>query len=180
MKTMKSQSDMSFQDAVRGFMAGDFSRLAPLFDTPSDGSPCPVIQWHEDGLFASEAPALAEAFTCACFNGCTHVVEYFLVKGINPSGGINTGLNAFHWAANRGQLKIVEILIQNKAPLETLNTYHGTVLGCTVWSAVHEPRPDQIRVIEALLKAGADVSAAEYPSGNENVDELLKRYGATR
>src|SRR5438132_7892470 len=81
MKTMKSQSDMSFQDAVRGLMAGDFSRLAPLFDTPSDGSPCPVIKWHEGGLFASEPKALAEAFTCACFNGCTHVVEYFLAKG---------------------------------------------------------------------------------------------------
>ena len=180
MKTMKSQSDMSFQDAVRGFMAGDFSRLAPLFDTASDGSPCPVIQWYEEGLFSSEPQALAEAFTCACFNGCTHVVEYFLARGINPSGGINTGLNAFHWAANRGQLQIVEILIQNNAPLETLNMYHGTILGCAVWSAIHEPKQDQIRVIEALLKAGADVSAVEYPSGDDRIDEFLKRYGATR
>jgi len=164
-KTMKSQSDMSFQDAVRGFMAGDFSRLAPLFDTPSDGSPCPVIQWYEGGLFANEPQALAEAFTCACFNGCTHVVEYFLARGINPSGGINTGLNAFHWAANRGQLKIVEILIQNKTPLETLNMYHGTVLGCTVWSAVHEPKPDHVRIVEALLKAGAQVGGADIHQG---------------
>src|SRR5437763_15168276 len=179
-ETMKGQSDISFQEAVRGLMAGDFSRLAQLFDTPSDGSPCPVIKWYEGGLFASEPKALAEAFTCACFNGCTSVVEYFLARGIDPSGGINTGLNAFHWAANRGQLKVVEIHLQNKAPLETLNMYHGTVLGCTVWSAIHEPKPDQIRVIEALLKAGADVSAAEYPSDNKSVDELLKRYGATR
>jgi len=171
---------MSFQDAVRGLMAGDFSRLAPLFDTPSDGSPCPVIKWYEGGLFASEPKALAETFTCACFNGCTHVVEYFLARGADPSGGINTGLNAFHWAANRGQLKTVEILIKNKSPLETLNMYGGTVLGCTVWSAVHEPGPDRIRTIEALLNAGANVSAADYPSGDERVDEVLRRHGATR
>ena len=180
MKTMKSQSDMSFQDAVRGLMAGDFSRLAPLFDSSADGAPCPVIKWYEGGLFASEPKALAEAFTCACFNGCTQVVEYLLARGADPSGGINTGLNAFHWAANRGQLKTVEILIQNKSPLETLNMYGGTVLGCTVWSAVHEPGPDRIRIIEALLNAGANVSAADYPSGDERVDEVLRRHGATR
>src|SRR5438105_14252077 len=98
---MKSQSDMSFQDAVRGFMAGDFSRLAPLFDTASDGSPCPVIQWYEDGLFATEPQALAEAFTCACFNGCTPVVEYFLARGFNHSGWINTRFNAFNRASLR-------------------------------------------------------------------------------
>jgi len=179
-ETMKGQSDISFQEAVRGLMAGDFSRLAPLFDTPSDGSPCWVIKWYEGGLFASEPKALAEAFTCACFNGCTHVVEYLLARGADPSGGINTGLNAFHWAANRGQLKTVEILIQNKAPLETLNMYGGTVLGGTVWSAIHEPGPDRIRIIEALLNAGANVSAADYPSGDEQVDEVLRRHGATR
>ncbi len=85
---------MSFQDAVRGLMAGDFSRLAPLFDTLSDGSPCPVIKWYEGSLF--------------------------------------------------------------------------------------EPGPDRIRIIEALLNAGANVSAADHPSGDESVDEVLRRHGATR
>ena len=66
-ETMKGQSDISFQEAVRGLMAGDFSRLAPLFDTPSDGSPCWVIKWYEGGLFASEPKALAEAFTLRLF-----------------------------------------------------------------------------------------------------------------
>jgi hypothetical protein len=178
MKTMNSKNSMPFQEAVGGLIAGDFSRLAPLFENPSDDSPCPVIRWFDDGLFASEPKALAEAFTCACFNGCTHVVEYCLARGLDPSGGINTGLNAFHWAANRGQLTTVEILIQNKSALEALNAYGGTVLGCTVWSAVHEPKPDHLRIIEALLKAGANVAAAEYPSGDECVDEVLRRYGA--
>lgn len=169
---------MSFQEAVRGFIAGDFSRLAPLFKTPFDGSPCPVIEWFDDGLFASEPKALEEAFTCACFNGCTQVVEHFLASGVNPGGGNNTGLNAFHWAANRGQLEVVRLLIQHKNPLETQNMYGGTVLGTAVWSAVNEPRADHIQTIEALLNAGAQVSAADYPSGDERVDEVLRRHGA--
>jgi hypothetical protein len=178
MKVMKSNSEMSFEEAVRGLMAGDFSRLAPLFETPPDGSLTPIIKWFDAGLFVNQPKAVEEAFTCACFNGCTDVVEYFLARGVNPSGGINTGLNAFHWAANRGQLKTVEILIDNKSPLEALNAYGGTVLGCTVWSAIHEPKPDHLRIIEALLKAGARVEAAEHPSRDERVDEILRRYGA--
>src|ERR1700758_4803424 len=129
MKTMKSEVEMSFEEAVQGLIAGDFSRLAPLFETQNEDSLCPIIQWYESGLFDSEPKALEEAFTCACFNGCTDVIEYFLTKGVNPNGGINTGSNAFHWAADRGQLKAVKMLIRNKANLEIQNSYGGTVLG---------------------------------------------------
>lgn len=175
---MKSEQEMTFQEAVRGLMHGDFSRLEPQFETLSTGSPCPIIKWYDAGLFSAEPKALEEAFTCACFNGCTDVIDYLLAKGVNPNGGANTGLNAFHWAANRGQLKAVEILIRHKAALEMKNAYGGTVLGCTVWSALNETKPDHIPIIEALLDAGADVSAADYPSGDARVDEILRRHGA--
>lgn len=174
---MKSEVETSFEEAVQGLIAGDFSRLAPLFETQNEDSPCPIVQWYESGLFDSEPKALDEAFTCACFNGYTDVIEYLLTNGVNPNGGINTGSNAFHWAANRGQLKAVEILIRNKANLEIQNSYGGTVLGGTVWSAIHEQRPDHLWIIKVLLDAGAEVGAANYPSGNEQVDELLREYG---
>lgn len=138
MKPMKREIELTFEETVRGLFAGDFSRLAPLFETQAGASPCSIIRWYESGRFDNEPKAVAEAFTCACFNGCTDVIEYFLTKGVNPNGGINTGLNAFHWAVNRGQLKAVEILIRNQATLETQNSYGGTVLGSAVWSAVHE------------------------------------------
>lgn len=175
---MNRITDTPFAEAVQGLMAGDFSRLAPLFENASGSPAVPVVRWFDEGLFATEPAALAEAFTCACFNGCTPVMEHFLTKGVNPMGGINTGLNAFHWAANRGQLKAVEMLIRHNAPLEARNAYGGTVLGCAVWSVIHEPRQDHVRIIEALLKAGANPGAAEYPSGNEKTDELLRQFGA--
>ena len=168
----------TFQESVRGFLAGDFSRLAPLFDNHSDASPCLIVQWYEAGLFSREPKALEEAFTCACFNGSITVVEYLLARGVDPNGGMNTGLNAFHWAANRGQLPVVEALIRHKARLETRNAYGGTVLGCVVWSAIHEPKPAHIRIIEVLLEAGARVREADFPTGHDGVDLVLRRYGA--
>ncbi|HUR45096.1 MAG TPA: ankyrin repeat domain-containing protein [Candidatus Saccharimonadales bacterium] len=169
---------MNFDEAVRGLMAGDYSRLAPLFKPPAEGSSCQITRWYDEGLFEKEPKALAEAFSCACFNGFTQVVEYFLSKGLGPDGGMNTGLNAFHWAANRGNLDVVEVLIRNNASLEIQNAYGGTVLGCAVWSAVHESKPRHVQIVEALLKAGAKVSAAEYPSGDDQIDEVLRRHGA--
>jgi hypothetical protein len=173
-----NEPDPDFAETVRGLIAGDFTRLAPLFNAPANGERCPILRWYDEGAFASEPAALAEAFSCACFNGLTDVVEYLLARGVDPNGGMNTGLNAFHWAANRGQLAVVEILICSGAALETRNAYGGTVLGGTVWAAVHEPKPQQLEVIEALLEAGANVDAADFPSGDERIDELLRRYGA--
>ena len=170
---------LNFAEAVQGLLAGDFSRLAPLFET-SDSSPAQIVTWYERGLFAGEPKALAEAFSCACFNGCVPVVEYWLREGIDPNGGAETGMNAFHWAADRGQLAVVEILIRHGASLETKNMYGGTVLDGTVWSAVHETRPHHPEIIDALLKAGADVAVVRYPTGNDRVDRLLQSYGAAK
>jgi uncharacterized glyoxalase superfamily protein PhnB len=165
---------MSFSEAVRGLLAGDFSRLEPLFVRAADGSPSQIVRWHKEGLFQHEPEALAEAFTCACFNGCRETAEHFLEHGVDPSGGEATGLNALHWAANRGQLETVKLLIRHGAPLEARNSYGGTVLDCAVWSAVHETKPDHPAIVEALLDAGAKVEEAEYPSGDARIDEILR------
>ena len=170
---MGDAGESEFQETVRGLMAGDFSRLEPLFHA-TGGKKCRIIEWCERGLFEKEPEALAEAFTCACFNGCVEVVRYFLERGFDPAGGINTGMNAAHWAGNRGQVEVMRLLLGAKVPLETLNMYGGTVLGTTVWSAIHEPRPGQLENIEILIRADANLAAIDYPTGHAGVDQVLR------
>jgi len=86
-------------------------------------------------------------------------------------------MNGFHWAANRGNLATVEMLIEREVPLETRNSYGGTVLGTAVWSAIHEPRPDHPAILEALIRAGASLETVDYPTGDKRVDEVLQRRG---
>lgn len=168
-----------FQEAAQGLINGDFSRLNPLFaDQSATGQPCAIVRWFESGFFAEEPKALAEALSCACFNGRVDVARYLLDKGVNPADGDGTGMNAFHWAANRGQLETVRLLIERSAPLEAKNMYGGTVLGCAVWSAIYEPKADHAAIVEALLQAGAQIEAAGYPTGNTKIDEVLQRYCA--
>ena len=179
MPTPAGEDDALFRDALRGLHRGDFSRLEPLFiEDPGLGGRCRIAAWYEEGRFEAEPKALAEAFSCACFNGRTSVAEFLLDKGVDPAAGGCTGMNAFHWAADRGKLDTVKLLIERNAPLEIENMYGGTVLGCTVWSAINEPRANHLATIEALIEAGANIDAAEYPSGDERIDDVLRRHGA--
>ena len=166
-----------FADALIGLQRGDFTRLSPLFEA-STAEPPAIVQWHELGWFRDHSRESAEALTCACFLGTIPVAEYLLNLGVDPSGGIGTGLNAFHWAANRGQLAAVRLLLGHQAPLEVRNAYGGTVLGGTVWAASHEPKRDHLAILEELLSAGANVKEADYPTGEIRVDDLLRHFGA--
>jgi hypothetical protein len=165
----------TFEDTLQGLKRGDFSWLEPVF-TATAGRRPRILEWYEEGLFRDEPIALAEALTCACFLGEVEVAEYLLKAGIDPSGGSSTGLNAVHWAANRGQLQAVCLLLRWNAPLHTKNMYGGNVLDAAVWSAIQEPRPNQLEVIEELLKAGARLEGMEYPTRHERVDAILKKY----
>lgn len=161
-----SGNDAAFRDALEGLQRGDFSRLEPLFEAASDSPHTPprIIVWHEEGRFREEPGASAEALTCACFLGRTRVADYLLTHGVSPSGGAGTGLDAPHWAANRGQLDAVRLLIRWKVPLETRSMHGDTVLGTAVWSALNEPRADHMQIIEELLTAGAQVEHVERPA----------------
>ncbi len=173
-----SNNDPALDDAMEGLRRGDFSRLDSLFQSKGHSRP-QIVEWIEQGHFLGNHQELAEAFTCACFNGRTEVAEYLLNRGIAPFGGAGTGLDAIHWAVNRGQLDAVRLLIRHKVPLESKSMYGGTALGTAVWSAINEPRTDHLVIIEVLLAAGARVQESGYPTGRDDIDTLLRRYGAT-
>lgn len=174
---MEADDRVAFDDAVRGLANGDFSRLEPRFD----GDPGPpgrqpdIVRWHEQGRLGGEPGAVAEAFSCACFLGKTAVADYFLRHGVDPCGGSATGMNAFHWAVNRGQLDVVRLLIRHRSSCDVLSRYGGNVMDTAIWSAIHEPKPDHPAIIEALLASGARPSPGWPPTGRAEIDALLAR-----
>jgi hypothetical protein len=179
---MTTPTEASFESAAEGLRRGDFSRLAPLFGDPNrpDAASGQIVGWLEAGAFAGHPDALAEALTCACWLGQVGVATRLLDAGADPTLGTGTGMSALHWAANRGQRAAVELLLARGAPTEQRSMYDATALGAAVWAALNEPRGDQIGVIRALLSAGADVTAVEYPVGHREIDALLARHRRLR
>ncbi len=161
-----------FRDAVHHLDAGNYSLLEGLLDRHKSSL--------MDLLVAAGEPKvpMEQAFTWACMLGRTSDVEFLLDKGVDPLAGDNTGLNGFHYAASGGHLDVVKLLIEQKVPLEITNVYGGTVLGQAVWSACNERRADHVAIVEVLLEAGEKIEEADYPTGNERLDEVLRRHGA--
>jgi hypothetical protein len=69
-----SKNDTALDHTMEGLRRGDFSRLDSLFQSRGGSRP-QIIEWVEQGCFLGHDQELAEALTCACFNGRTEVAE---------------------------------------------------------------------------------------------------------
>lgn len=86
---------------------------------------------------------------------------------------------ALHVAAWRAWPSTVALLIERGAPVNLQDGKGRTALAQAVRACVdsywtNRRSPESV---ERLLRAGAEVSSVEYPSGYAEVDELLQRYG---
>jgi ankyrin repeat protein len=87
---------------------------------------------------------------------------------------------ALHVAAWKAWNEVVKLLIERGAPVNALDGKGRTALALAVKACVdsywaNRRTPDSVA---ALLRAGAQLDGVEYPSGYEEVDELLREFGA--
>lgn len=137
--------------------------------------------FNEDGgLKANATKAQMErGFLWACEYGRNSVVDFLLQKSVDLLAQGNTGETGLHWAVVGGQLDTIKLLLERGAPLEARNVYGGTALGQATWCVIHgDPMIDYVPIIETLINAGAKVEEADYPTGNERVDKVLRCHGA--
>jgi hypothetical protein len=91
------------------------------------------------------------------------------------------GSLAIHVAAWRARPAIVKLLIERGSPVDVPDANGRTPLALAVracvdsyWTELRSPG-----AVEALLRAGASVGGVPFPSGYAEVEELLRRHGAT-
>ena len=130
----------------------------------------------EEGTSSRE---LEEAFWCACKYGYTEVVECLLKCGvdIDAKGGANN--TALMLASQRGRRDTVEMLLDFGASVALKNDYGGTALGSTMYFLANHPviGADYAGVIELLLNAGSEFNFADKLTGDDEVDDMLRKRG---
>jgi hypothetical protein len=118
------------------------------------------------------------ALSYAASWGRINVIEFLLKQGVSLKSHGGDGQTPLHCAAICGKLEAVKYLLKWDPPLEAKNIYGGSVLGQTMWSAAHGGDPDlYTEIIETLIAAGAKVPERHVPV-NEQIDDLLRRYGS--
>ena len=130
----------------------------------------------EGGVSSRE---LEGAFWSACKYGHTEVAECLLKRGVDidvKGGANNTGLML---ASQRGRRDAVEMLLGYGASVELKNDFGGTALGSTMYFLANHPVPDAdyAGVIELLLNAGSEFNFADKTTGDDDVDNMLRKRG---
>ncbi len=139
---------------------------------------------------AMEFGADARSITDAAQAGKTETVRLLLKAGFDPSTpGMDSG-SALHVACWFGYVDIVRLLL-DQVPLDLKDRNHGSPpLGWATHGSqwCNNLKGDYVAVVEALLKAGADLNAPANSGGTsmldqagqrEDVKEVLRKYGAT-
>ncbi len=137
-----------------------------------------LVEKFVDGKGASRRE-LEEAFWSACKYGYTEVAECLLKRGLDidaRGGANNTGLML---ASQRGRRDTVEMLLDCGASVELKNDYGGTALGSTMYFLANHPvlDADYAGVIELLLNAGSEFNFSDKATGDDKVDDVLRKRG---
>ena len=111
----------------------------------------------------------------------TTAVRALLTAGLPLDGHGEAGGTALHWACWKGYPDLAELLIQAGAPLAIEDTefhappagwlHHGTQNCCQ-----HDGEFDYPRVARLLINAGAPMEGCRTPTGNPQVDAVLREH----
>ena len=106
------------------------------------------------GALADDGPIID-----ATKRGDVEEVQRLLAQGADVNEAYGDGMTALHWAAERGDLRVAEVLIAAGASVEA-----GTRIGryTPLHIAAKAGRPE---VVAALIEAGVDVNVATTNSG---------------
>lgn len=110
-------------------------------------------------VLQGQAPERRPAVADAAMKGDLATVRSLLKEGADVNAPRGDGMSALHWAAERGQAEMAEVLVYAGA-----NTAAVTRIG--QYTPLHvAARVGSTAVVDVLLKAGAPVDAKANPSG---------------
>jgi ankyrin repeat protein len=90
------------------------------------------------------------------------------------------GYSALHNAAWSGHAELVDLLISRGHPVDLVDPgFNSTPLGYAIHDclvAKRHPEGDFARVVDSLLRAGSPWDRSIYPTGDRQIDEVLRLY----
>ena len=111
-------------------------------------------------------------------NHQTQAVGALLAAGFPVDGRSESGETALHWACWKGYADLVKLLLDHGASLTVQeNQYHATPMGWLSHGSTncHECGGDYPAVARLLIAAGAAFAPGDLPSGNPEVDEVMRQ-----
>ena len=142
-----------------------------------------AIVARHPGIVASLPPEDLELLPRYCWETNTNIdaVRLMLDLGFPIAHPEHShGYSALHNAAWSGSADLVDMLIARGAPVDLVDPrFQSTPLGFAMYDCVVEkrhPEGEFGRVAKSLIEAGSPWDALEYPTGNEQLDDVFMEY----
>lgn len=137
-----------------------------------------ILDAHPD-LFERLSLEDKQGLAGAAWAHQTEVVRLMLKLGFDPHIRGAEESTPLDRAAFHGFADVIELLLEydKNPPLEWKNKFGGMPLGACIYGVKHSWHKDGdfVRSVDLLLKAGAKAQAEWIPSGNLQVDNLLRK-----
>ena len=141
------------------------SRATPLH-VAAGGGRCEVIRLLlEAGAAVNGSEGTRAPLLETIFNHQPEAARLLLQAGADPNPPEGAGSTQLHLAAERGRPKIVDLLLAHAADPMARDKRGKTPLHKAVQDACREPEGRYLRIVNALLDAGADPNARIATSG---------------
>lgn len=130
------------------------------------------------GIAASLSAQDQRVLADAAWENEIESVKVMLEAGFDPHVRGADNSTPLDRAAFHGFIDVVNLLLQYNPPLTLTNSYGGRPLDSAVYGSIHSWRQDSNfpATVEALIKAGSEVHSNLIPSGNEDIDTVLRHY----
>ncbi len=136
-----------------------------------------LLQDVPPGLVSPEDHRMLPDFAV---NHSTIAVRALLAAGVPVDARGENGGTALHWACWKGYPDLVKLLLAHGASLTIEDTmFHAPPPGWFGHGVQNccEPGSDYAQVARELIAAGAEFLPADFPSGNEAVDQIVRQRG---
>lgn len=104
---------------------------------------------------------LDEAFTYACRNGRTHVLQFLLDRGANIAGDPYQG-TGFIWACTKNRRETMQWLLDHGANINQQATFGGRNHGVGVTALHLAVQEDNLEKVRLLVERGADPDISDH------------------
>ncbi|MDQ6419631.1 ankyrin repeat domain-containing protein [Paenibacillus sp. LHD-117] len=137
-----------------------------------------IIRTHPN-MVQSLQPEDQGLIADAAWDNRVEAVRLMLEVGFDVNAS-SQSFTALHRAAIRGNVELVQLLLEQGASVHLLNEYGGSPLGSCIWGSLHceDPRGNYPAVAESLIRAGSDLP--EHAAGKDEVKNVLIGHGVAR
>ncbi len=160
--------------------AGPVDRLLDVLWKGDETAADDLLAAHP-GLLGSADATVWRHVADAARGNRTQVVPAMLARGFPTTATSQHGANPLHWAAFHGNPEMLDAVLAQRPDLTTRDRdYGGTAVDWALhgasgqWPGISTGR--QAVCLERLLAAGAPCDEADFPTGNADLDAVLRRH----